>query len=104
MELTTVSAVALHGSSLHTAGLQNITSSVIELHPACEKVHLSVAQVPDGIPVTVEVGDVGVVIVAVPATTVQIPVHPGSGVLPASVKVPHADWSDPAFGDVIEAV
>ena len=50
-------------------------------------VHLSVALVPTGTPVTVEVLDVGVVMVAVPVTTVHKPV-PVTGALPASVKFP----------------
>lgn len=45
------------------------------------------ALVPTGTPVTVDVGEEGVVIVAVPLTTFHKPV-PVVGVLPASVKLP----------------
>ena len=48
-------------------------------------VQLSVALVPAGTPVTPEVAEDGVVIVAVPLTTLQTPV-PTLGALPASVK------------------
>src|ERR1044072_1060613 len=66
-------------------------------------VHLNVALVPTGTPVTPDVGEEGVVIVAVPVTTLHAPV-PVPGVLPASVKLPllHLLWSGPAF-DVIKA-
>jgi hypothetical protein len=62
-----------------------ITSSVEEVHPALAIVHLNVfAPTPN--PVTPEVGLPGVVIVAVPDTTVQVPV-PIVAVLPAKVAV-----------------
>ena len=48
-------------------------------------VQLSVALVPAGTPVTPEVAEDGVVIVAIPLTTLQTPV-PTLGALPASVK------------------
>jgi hypothetical protein len=50
-------------------------------------VHLRVALVPTGTPVTVEVADEGVVIVAVPLTTLHTPV-PEVAALPARVKDP----------------
>ena len=60
-------------------------------------VHLSVADDPMTSPVTAEVGDEGVVTVAVPEITDHIPV-PTAGVFPASVAVVilHRFWSDPA--------
>ena len=66
--------------------LVSITSSV-DVQAPFVIVHLSVALVPTGTPVTVEVLDVGVVMVAVPLTTVHAPV-PVTGALPASVKFP----------------
>ena len=65
--------------------LVSITSSV-DVQAPFVIVHLSVALVPTGTPVTVEVGDEGVVMVAVPVTTVHKPV-PITGALPASVKL-----------------
>ena len=49
-------------------------------------VHLNVALAPTVKPVTVDVGDDAVVIVAAPDTTLQAPV-PTAGVLPARVAV-----------------
>ena len=66
--------------------LVSITSSV-DVQAPFVIVHLSVALVPTGTPVIVEVGDEGVVIVAVPVTTLHAPV-PVTGALPASVKFP----------------
>jgi hypothetical protein len=66
--------------------LVSITSSV-DVQAPFVIVHRSVAVVPTGTPVTVEVGDEGVVTVAVPVTTVHKPV-PVTGALPASVKFP----------------
>ena len=63
------------------------TSSVEAAHGALDMVHLKVALVPTGTPVTADVGEAGVVIVAVPLTTVHKPV-PTAGVLAASVKPP----------------
>ena len=45
------------------------------------------AELPTGTPVTPEVLELGVVIVAVPLTTLQAPV-PTEGELPAKVKLP----------------
>ena len=55
-------------------------------------------------PVTPEVGEAGVVTVAVPATTDQAP-EPEAGVLPANVAVVvlHKVWSEPAEETVGEA-
>ncbi len=55
-------------------------------------------------PVTPEVGEAGVVTVAVPAITDQAPV-PVAGVLPANVAVVvlHKVWSEPAADTVGEA-
>jgi hypothetical protein len=77
--------------------LVNITSSKDAVHGLFEIVHLNVALVPAGTPVTADVGDVLVVIVAVPVTTVHNPV-PIAGVFPASVKFPLLQivWSGPA--------
>lgn len=64
-------------------------------------VQRNVALVPAGIPVTLDVGDDAVVMVAVPLTTVQRPV-PVVGTLPAIVNDPllHWAWSAPAFAVV----
>ena len=61
-------------------------------------VHLSVVVLPVVTPVTVEVGEAGVVIVPGPLTTVHTPV-PGAGEFPASVKFPllQIAWSGPAL-------
>jgi hypothetical protein len=61
------------------------TSSVEEQVPLVV-VQRKVAALPAVMPVTPEVGEVGVVMVAVPLTTVQRP-EPRLGALPASVKV-----------------
>ena len=51
-------------------------------------------------PVTPDVGEPGVVTVALPAMTVHAPV-PTAGVFPASVAVvEHTSWSGPAFAAV----
>ena len=63
-----------------------ITSSVEEVQAPLAMVHLKVAVPPTTSPVKVEVGEEAVVIVAVPDTTVQVPV-PVAGVLPAKVVV-----------------
>jgi hypothetical protein len=59
---------------------------VLEVQIPFDIVHLNVADVPAAMPVTVEVAEFVVVIVAVPLTTVQRPV-PLVGVLPAKVKL-----------------
>ena len=60
-------------------------------------VQRNVALVPSGTPVTPEVAEDGVVMVAVPLTTVHVPV-PVVGAFPASVNEPllHCAWSGPA--------
>ncbi len=62
------------------------TSSVEDAQDPLEMVQRKVADDPIVKPVTPEVGDDGVVIVAVPDTTVQAPV-PTKAVLPARVAV-----------------
>jgi hypothetical protein len=72
------------------------TSSMEGVQPAPLIVHLKVA-VPAISPVTPDVGLAGVVMVAVPVTTVHAPV-PLVGVLPARVAVAaHTVWSAPAL-------
>ena len=61
-------------------------SSVEGVHAPLEIVQRSVAEDPTTNPVTPEVGDEGVVTVAVPDTTDHIP-DPTVGVFPASVAV-----------------
>jgi len=70
-----------------TAVFVSTTSSVDAAQGAFEIVHLKVALVPTGTPVTPDTGEAGVVIEAVPLTTVHTPV-PIVGVLPANVKLP----------------
>jgi hypothetical protein len=68
-----------------------------------EIVHCNTAVPGTAKPVTPEVGEPGVVMVAVPETTVHVPV-PTTGVLPAKVAVltpPHAGFiAEPAL-DVV---
>ena len=65
------------------SGLIVIITSSVELQGPFEIVHLKVTEVPATSPVTVEVEDEGVVIVAAPVTTVHAPV-PVIGALPVS--------------------
>ncbi len=76
----------------------NTTSSVDAVQVPLLMLQRSVALLPAGIPVTVDVRDDGVVIVAVPETKLHAPV-PIVGALPDNVKVPllQFDWSLPAF-------
>ena len=78
-----------------------ITSSVETAHPPLLIVHLKVADAPTVNPVTPELADAGVVIVAAPETKLQLPV-PTAGVLPAKVAevTLHKPWSGPAL-DVV---
>jgi hypothetical protein len=69
-----------------TALLVNITSSNTEHGPSVT-VHLRVADVPAGTPVTEDEGEEGVVTEADPEITVHSPV-PGEGVFPANVNEP----------------
>lgn len=62
------------------------TSSVEEAHGEFAIVHLKVALAPTVRPVTPEVAEVGVVSVATPAITLQVPT-PVVGTLPANVAV-----------------
>ena len=73
------------------------TTSSADVQVPLVVVQRSVALVPAGIPVTLEVRRPGVVIVAVPLTRVHVPV-PVVTALPASVNVPllHCAWSGPA--------
>ena len=61
-----------------------IISSLVGTQPPLLIVHLRVALAPIANPVTPEAGLFGAVILAVPATTVQVPV-PEVGVLPFNV-------------------
>ena len=64
-----------------------MTTSSKELgQEALEIVHRRVAEAPITKPVTPEVGEAGVVIVATPAITVQMPV-PTAGALPERVVI-----------------
>jgi hypothetical protein len=74
-----------------------LTSSVELLQAPFDIVHLNTAVLPETRPVTEDVGEEGVVIVAVPETTDQVPV-PVVGVFPASVVelVLHKFWLGPA--------
>ena len=63
------------------------TTSSVEEHVPLVMVHRRVALVPTGTPVTVDVADEGVVIVAVPLTRLHTPV-PEVAALPARVKEP----------------
>ena len=63
-----------------------ITSSVALAQGELATVHLRVAEPEVNSPVTPDVAEDGVVIVAVPACTLQVPV-PGEGVTPARVVV-----------------
>jgi hypothetical protein len=83
---------------LQTANTVITISSVVDAHGELVIVQRKVA-VPTTNPVTPDVGEEGVVIVAVPETTDHKPV-PTLGVLAASVVVvepPHRVWSGPAF-------
>ena len=63
-------------------------------------VQRKMAEVPDNNPVTPELAELGVVIVAVPENTDHAPV-PTPGALPAKVvEVAHRVWSMLAFEDV----
>jgi len=75
------------------------TSSVEGVQGELEIVQRSVAVPATAKPVTPEVGEVGVVMVAVPETTDHTPVLGGVAVLPANVAMvtPQAGfWSGPA--------
>src|ERR1019366_6881322 len=81
--------------------LVSIISSVDAVQGLFEIVHLNVELVPRGTPVTVEVGEAGVVMEAIPLTILHAPV-PTAAVFPASVKFPllQLAWSRPAFAVV----
>jgi hypothetical protein len=67
------------------------TSSVTEAQTPLEIVHLNVAELPEARPVTVLVGDVGVVIDTAPLTTLQVPV-PVVAAVAAIVNDPLSHW------------
>jgi hypothetical protein len=96
-EVWSAPALAVVGAAL----LVNTTSSAEAVQGALLMVQRNVALVPLGTPVTVEVGDEALVIVAVPLTTDQEPV-PTVAVLPARVNEPllQFDWSAPALAVV----
>jgi hypothetical protein len=76
-----------------------VTSSADEVHGALAIVQRITTEAP-AIPVNVEVGELALVIVAVPETTDQVPV-PITAVLPARVVVvPQIVWSVPALAVV----
>ena len=80
-------AAANTGGELHGQAVVVITTASVEAaHGALEIVQRRVAVPATAKPVTPEVGELGVVMVAVPETTVQFPV-PTVGVLPARVAV-----------------
>ena len=81
--------------------LEITTSSVLAGHTPLLIVHVNVALVPAGNPVTVVVGEVASVIVTSVFGVLHIPL-PTPGVFPANVKsvVSHNVWSDPA-ADVV---
>ena len=62
------------------------TSSTEDAQAGLDIVHLNVALDPIAKPVTPELAEAGVVMVAVPENTVQVPV-PTAGVLPPKVAV-----------------
>ena len=86
------------------AAIVIITSSVDAPQAGLLMDHLKVTLLPAVKPVTVLVGEVGVVIVAAPDTTVHCPV-PVLAVLPAKVVLVtlHRFWSDPALAMVAGA-
>lgn len=80
------------------------TTSSVEVHVPLVMVQRKVAEVPAVTPVTPEVGEDGVVIVAVPLTTLHTPV-PEVAVLPTSVKeeLLQLTRSEPALATVAAA-
>ena len=88
-------------AAVGVALLVNITSFVEAVHGLFEIVHLNVALVPTRTPVTAEVGEAGVVMKAVPLTTLHAPV-PTEAMFPASVKFPllQLAWLVPAAAAV----
>ena len=78
-----------------TAGLVllvNTTSSVEAAHDPLEIVHVKVALLPAVTPVTPDVAEEALVIVAVPLATVHVPL-PTEAALPAKVKLELAHWA-----------
>ena len=68
-------------------GLLVSTTSSVDVQAPLVMVHLRVALVPTGTPVTPEFRNVGLVMVAVPVSRLHAPV-PVEGLLPARVKLP----------------
>ena len=91
-------------ANVGAALLVRVTSSKLSAHTPLLIVQRKVALLPAGTPVTPLPADAGVVIVAVPLTTLHSPV-PLAGTLPDNVKLPslHCSWSTPAF-DTLGAV
>jgi len=83
-------------AAVGAASLVSVTSSKV-LQVPLTMVQRNTAGVPVGTPVTVDVAEPGVVIVAMPLIKVHVPV-PTDGVLPARVKLAllHCAWSGPA--------
>ena len=81
--------------------LVSTTSSVEAVQAPLLIVQRSVTLVPAGTPLTADVAELALSIVAVPLTTDQLPV-PTAGVLPDKVKLPllQLDWSAPALAAV----
>ena len=87
-----------------TAGfalLLKTTLSVVAVHDPLEIVHVKVALLPAVIPVTPDVAEEALVIVAVPLATVHVPL-PTEAALPAKVKLAlaHCSMSLPAADTV----
>ena len=81
--------ISISGPAIEVVGGSTIvisTSSVDVPQPPFVTVHLNVAVAPIVKPVKPEVGEEGVVIVAIPDTTLHVPV-PLVGLFPASVAV-----------------
>ena len=69
----------------------NVTDELEVGHDPSVIIQIKTALVPTGTPVTADVGDDGIAIVAVPLNTVHKPV-PTDGVLPAKVKFPELQF------------
>lgn len=68
------------------------------IQPGAETVHCTVYEPPATSPVNVEVGEFGLVTVAVPEVTVHVPVPTVGAVAERlAAVVPHTIWSTPAF-------
>lgn len=98
--VTVVPQIFISAPALDTVGgamLLIVTSSLAGVQGGLETVQRITTLVPDGIAVIVDVALLTFVIVAVPDTTLHVPV-PAVGVLPANVAdVAHIVWSVPAL-------